>query len=448
MKLINNTKDLLTLLHLDGESNLPISNFQIDSRKVEKNSVFFGLTGSKEDGSFYAEDAIKKGASLAIIRKSKTSNSMAYSPKIISVKSPEECLISSAEMAIERYKGIVIGVTGSNGKTTTKTILNTCIKNSYGTFQNYNNEIGLPLCALELDSQNSTAIFEMGAAKLGDIDLLSKIIKPNIGIITHIGHSHLEGLNSVKGVLRVKSELIKNIKTNGSAIVPNGQYVDYWKKMRNDIVFYTFGQEPSASFFPTQIKMTKEGLSFFIESTHLKKKVQIKTKLIGMHNVLNILASFAAIYAARLNVKDFTHGLRGLKNSPQRLDLKLWVKQSTVIDDSYNANPDSMRAALDVLCQFQGRKVAILGDMRELGRFRKKLHIDLGDYAKINGVDCLIGYGDLIRHTVFAFGNNGFFFKHKLELINFLKKNLKGKEKILLKGSRSMRMEEILNLWK
>ena len=448
MKLINNTKDLLTLLHLDGESNLPISNFQIDSRKVEKNSVFFGLTGSKEDGSFYAEDAIKKGASLAIIRKSKTSNSMAYSPKIISVKSPEECLISSAEMAIERYKGIVIGVTGSNGKTTTKTILNTCIKNSYGTFQNYNNEIGLPLCALELDSQNSTAIFEMGAAKLGDIDLLSKIIKPNIGIITHIGHSHLEGLNSVKGVLRVKSELIKNIKTNGSAIVPNGQYVDYWKKMRNDIVFYTFGQEPSASFFPTQIKMTKEGLSFFIESTHLKKKVQIKTKLIGMHNVLNILASFAAIYAARLNAKDFTDGLRGLKNSPQRLDLKLWVKQSTVIDDSYNANPDSMRAALDVLCQFQGRKVAILGDMRELGRFRKKLHIDLGDYAKINGVDCLIGYGDLIRHTVFAFGNNGFFFKHKLELINFLKKNLKGKEKILLKGSRSMRMEEILNLWK
>ena len=448
MKLINNTKDLLTFLQLDGEKNLPISNFQIDSRKVKKNSVFFGLTGSKEDGSFYAEDAINKGASLAIIRKSKISNSIAFSPKIISVKSPEKILINSAKMAIERYQGTVIGVTGSNGKTTTKTILNTCIKNSYGTHQNYNNEIGLPLCALELDSQNSTAIFEMGAAKPGDIHLLSKIIKPNIGIITHIGHSHLEGLNSVKGVLQVKSELIKNIKKNGSAIVPNGQYVGYWKKMRNDIAFYTFGKDSTASFFPSQIKMTKEGLSFFIESAHLKKKVQVKTKLIGMHNVLNILASFAAIHAARLNTKDFTIGLKGLKNSPQRLDLKLWVNQSTVIDDSYNANPDSMKAALDVLCQFQGRKVAILGDMRELGRFRKKLHIDLGDYAKIHGVNCLIGYGDLIRHTVFAFGNNGFFFKDKLELVNFLKKNLKGKEKILLKGSRSMRMEEILNLWK
>ena len=350
MKLINNTKDLLTLLQLDGESNLPISNFQIDSRKVKKNSVFFGLTGLKEDGSFYAEDAINKGASLAIISKNKISNSMASSPKIISVNSPEKILINSAKMAIERYQGTVIGVTGSNGKKTTKTILNTCIKNSYGTHQNYNNEIGLPLCALELDSQNSTAIFEMGAAKPGDIDLLSKIIKPNIGIITHIGHSHLEGLNSVKGVLQVKSELIKNIQTNGSAIVPNGQYVGYWKKMRNDIAFYTFGKDSTASFFPSQIKMTKEGLSFFIESAHLKKKVQIKTKLIGMHNVLNILASFAAIHAARLNTQDFTVGLKGLKNSPQRLDLKLWVNQSTVIDDSYNANPDSMKAALDVLC--------------------------------------------------------------------------------------------------
>ena len=448
MKLINNTKDLLTLLKLDGELNLPISNFQIDSRKVNKNSVFFGLTGSNFDGSFFAEDAINKGASLAIIRKNKISNSMANSSKIISVSSPEEYLISSAARAIERFKGIVIGVTGSNGKTTTKNILNSCVKNSYSTYQNYNNEIGLPLCALELDSQKSTAIFEMGAAKPGDIDLLSKIIKPNIGIITHIGHSHLEGLNSVKGVLKVKSELINNIKTSGSAIVPDGKYVNYWKKMRNDITFHTFGLKPSASFFPTQINMTKKGLSFFIESIHLKKRVQIKTKLIGMHNVLNILASFAAIHVARLNVEEFIYHLRALQNPPQRLDLKLWVKQSTVIDDTYNANPDSMRAALDVLCQFQGKKVAILGDMRELGRYRKKLHIELGDYAKIHGVDCLIGYGDLMRHAVFSFGNHGFFFKDKLELVHFLKNYIKGKENILIKGSRSMRMEEILNLWK
>jgi len=448
MRLIKNTQDLLTSLKLDGKSRLPIRNFQIDSRKVTKNSVFFGLTGSNEDGSLYAKEAIRKGASLAIAKEGKILNSSAQLSKIILVKSPEKYLIESAKVAMGRYKGNVIGVTGSNGKTTTKNILKSCIKNSYASFQNYNNEIGLPLCALELDSKNTAAIFEMGAAKLGDIDFLSKIIKPNIGIITHIGHSHLDGLNSVRGVLEVKSELISNIKKDGIAIVPDGKYLNHWKKIRDDISFYTFGKKPSASYFPSQISMTKQGLSFFIESTHLKKRIKIKTKLLGMHNVLNILASFAAIHAAQLNTKEFVDGLRGLLNPPQRLELKTWAKQSQVIDDTYNANPDSMRAALDVLCQFKGRKVAILGDMAELGRYRKKLHIGLGDYAKIHGVDILLGYGDLIRHTVFAFGDNGFFFKDKIELIDFLKKNLIGKENILLKGSRSMRMEEILDLWK
>ena len=448
MKLINNTKDLLTSLKLDAKSSLPIRNFQIDSRKVQKNSVFFGLNGSNENGSVYADDAITKGASLAIVKKSKMPSSISNSSKIIQVQSPEDILIQTAEIAMKRYKGNIIGVTGSNGKTTTKNILNTCIKNSYATYQNYNNEIGLPLCALELDSQKSTAIFEMGAAKDGDIDLLSKIIKPNIGIITHIGHSHLDGLNSVRGVLKVKSELIKNIKQNGSAIVPDGQYLNYWQKMRKDITFYSFGEKSSASYFPTKIKMSKNGLSFFIESRHLKKRIPVKTRLIGMHNVLNILASFAAIHTSKLNIEEFLNGMNGLQNAPQRLDLKTWVKQSQVIDDTYNANPDSMRAAIDVLCQFKGRKIAILGDMAELGRYRKKLHIDVGDYAKIHGVDCLLGYGDLIRHAVFAYGDNAFFFNKKTELMDFLKKNLVGKEKILIKGSRSMRMEEILELWK
>ena len=448
MKLINNTKDLLTSLKLDAKSSLPISNFQIDSRKVQKNSVFFGLNGSNEDGSVYADDAITKGASLVIVKKSKMASSISNSSKIIQVQSPEDILIQAAAIAMKRYKGNIIGVTGSNGKTTTKNILNTCIKNSYATYQNYNNEIGLPLCALELNSQKSTAIFEMGAAKNGDIDLLSKIIKPNIGIITHIGHSHLDGLSSIRGVLKVKSELIKNIKQNGSAIVPDGQYLNYWQKMRKDITFYSFGEKSSASYFPTKIKMSKNGLSFFIESTHLKKRIPVKTRLIGMHNVLNILASFAAIHTSKLNIEEFLNGMNGLQNAPQRLDLKTWVKQSQVIDDTYNANPDSMKAAIDVLCQFKGRKIAILGDMAELGRFRKKLHIGVGDYAKIHGVDCLLGYGDLIRHAVFAYGDNAFFFNKKTELMDFLKKNLVGKEKILIKGSRSMRMEEILELWK
>ena len=230
--------------------------------------------------------------------------------------------------------------------------------------------------------------------------------------------------------------------------MPDGKYLNYWKKMRKDIAFFSFGEKPSASYFPSQIKMTRYGLSFFIESNRLKKRVRIKTKLIGMHNVMNILASFAAIHSSNLSIERFSDNLKDLENHSQRLGLKKWAKQSNVIDDTYNANPDSMRAAIDVLSQFKGRKIAILGDMAELGRYRKKLHVALGDYAKINGIDFLLGYGDLIRHTSSAFGKQGFFFENKLELVDFLKKILKTRDNILLKGSRSMKMEEILNLWK
>ena len=448
MKLIRNTKALAQFLQLDCKTDLPIKNFQIDSRKVTKNSVFFGLTGSNVDGSIFAEDAIKNGASLAIISASKITLEKNLSSKIVRVQSPEKYLIKAAKIAMQEYKGCVIGITGSNGKTTTKNILSQSIGNSFATFQNYNNEIGLPLCALSLDTKSKTAIFEMGAAKLGDIELLSRIVNPHIGIITHIGHSHLEGLSSLKGVLSVKSELISNIQNKGVGIVPECTHTAHWKSMRSDITFYTFGKSSSASFFPTQIKMSSKGLSFFIESSHLKKRIKITTRLIGMHNVFNILASFAAIYASKSSIKDFCFALKNIENGSQRMHVEPWINQSNLINDSYNANPDSMKAAIDFLCQLQGRKIAILGDMGELGRFRKKLHIELGDYAKIHGIDMLVGYGELMRHAVNKFDKKGFFFKNKNDLINFLDQHLEKKDNILLKGSRSMQMEEILTLWK
>jgi UDP-N-acetylmuramoyl-tripeptide--D-alanyl-D-alanine ligase len=175
MKLIRNTKALAQFLQLDCKTDLPIKNFQIDSRKVTKNSVFFGLTGSNVDGSIFAEDAIKNGASLAIISTSKITLEKNLSSKIVRVQSPEKYLIQAAKIAMQEYEGCVIGITGSNGKTTTKNILSHSIGNSFATFQNYNNEIGLPLCALSLDTKSKIAIFEMGAAKSGDIKLLSGI---------------------------------------------------------------------------------------------------------------------------------------------------------------------------------------------------------------------------------------------------------------------------------
>lgn len=446
MKLINNTKDILLSLGISGNHEASIKDFQIDSRKVSKRSVFIGLAGANQDGSIYSDHALQKGAALTIIRSQKNISSQDLSSNILRVKSSEKALICLAKTALKKFNGPVIGITGSNGKTTTKNILNFGIKDSFSTFKNFNNEIGMPLSALMLDSKNKAAIFEMGAAKKGDIKFLSKIIKPSIGIITHIGHSHLSGLNSLKGVLDVKSELIHNIQSNGVAIIPNGEHVKYWKGLRNDITFLTFGFDASASFFASKIKTARTGTSFSIESKHLSRKFNVKTKLLGDHNILNILAAFIATHQLKEDKEFFLESLGVFENESQRLNLQPWINHSMLIDDSYNANPDSVKAAIDVLVQFPGRRVLILGDMKELGRYRKKFHKQIGEYAKIKGLDLLIGFGSLAKYSIESFGSSGIFFKSDAALKVFLNKEISKKDHVLLKGSRGMLMEQFIEI--
>ena len=176
MKLIKNTQDIANFLGIDIKFNNHIKDFQIDSRQVTKNSLFFGLQGSKEDGSKYADHALKQGAALALIKKTNSSKENDTQSKIQSVKNPAQALIILAQNVLDKYNGSIIGITGSNGKTTTKNILHSGINNSFATFENYNNEIGLPLCALSLNTKQKIAVFEMGAAKKGDIDFLSNIV--------------------------------------------------------------------------------------------------------------------------------------------------------------------------------------------------------------------------------------------------------------------------------
>ena len=446
MKFINNTSDILISLGVEGNHKAAIKDFQIDSREVNKNSVFIGLRGSRQDGSIYSDHALQKGAALSIVKAKKNSPFLKLSKNILVVNSPEQALITLAKTALRKFNQPVIGITGSNGKTTTKSILSAGIKKSFSSFKNFNNEIGLPLSALMLDSRDKAAIFEMGAAKKGDINFLSKIIKPNIGIITHIGHSHLLGLNSLKGVLDVKSELVHNIRSNGVAILPNGEHVKHWKGLRDDISFLTFGLDATASFFASNVKTTRAGTTFSIESKYLTRKFNVRTALLGNHNILNILAAFIATLQLNEDIEFFLESLKVFKNESQRLHLQSWINQSTLIDDSYNANPDSVKAAIDVLAKFPGRRILVLGDMKELGRYRKKFHKQIGGYAKTKGLDLLIGFGDLTKHSVESFGSSGIFFKSKAALKEFLCKEISKKDHVLLKGSRGMHMEQFINI--
>ena len=446
MKFIQNTSDILSALGIAGKHRSLIKDFCIDSRKAKQHSVFIGLTGSNEDGSKYCDDAFSNGAVFAIIKAKKDMNANKLKDNTLGVSNPEKALAKLAQVTLKNFTGPVIGITGSNGKTTTKNILSAGIKNSFSTFKNFNNEIGLPLCALMLDLNNEAAIFEMGAAKKGDIHFLSKIIQPDIGIITHIGHSHLLGLNSLKGVLEVKSELIHNIKNNGTAIVPNGPHLNYWRRLRKDISFITFGLDDSAEFFASNIESSPAGTSFSIYSQHFKDQILVSTPLMGNHNILNILAAFSSVFQLNGDMNFFLKSLKSFKNESQRLEFQPWINQSNLINDSYNANPDSVKAAIDVLHQMRGRKIMILGDMKELGRYRKKFHKEIGEYAKIKNIDLFLGFGDLAKHSVDSFGSSGIFFNSKIALTEFLKSEISKKDYVLLKGSRGMRMEEFINI--
>ena len=446
MKFIQNTSDILSALGIAGKHRSLIKDFCIDSREAKQHSVFIGLTGSNEDGSKYCDDAFSNGAVFAIIKAKKDMNANKLKDNTLGVSNPEKALAKLAQVTLKNFTGPVIGITGSNGKTTTKNILSAGIKNSFSTFKNFNNEIGLPLCALMLYLNNEAAIFEMGAAKKGDIHFLSKIIQPDIGIITHIGHSHLLGLNSLKGVLEVKSELIHNIKNNGTAIVPNGPHLNYWRRLRKDISFITFGLDDSAEFFASNIESSPAGTSFSIYSQHFKDQILVSTPLMGNHNILNILAAFSSVYQLNGDMNFFLKSLKSFKNESQRLEFQPWINQSNLINDSYNANPDSVKAAIDVLHQMRGRKIMILGDMKELGRYRKKFHKEIGEYAKIKNIDLFLGFGDLAKHSVDSFGSSGIFFNSKIALTEFLKSEISKKDYVLLKGSRGMRMEEFINI--
>jgi UDP-N-acetylmuramoyl-tripeptide--D-alanyl-D-alanine ligase len=267
-------------------------------------------------------------------------------------------------------------------------------------------------------------------------------------VITNIGHSHLEKLGNINGVFEVKSELIKNIKKNGFLIVPsdNKEHLDRWKKLRNDINILTFGIESGADFYASKINLKENGLSFVIRSNLIKKPIQIKTSIEGKHNIKNILASFAVHFCLKEDLENFVNILKVNKLNTLRQIKSKWINGSVLIDDTYNANPDSTKKSIDLLSNYNKNTVLILGDMLELGRYKKQLHKEVGVYAKKRGINIILGYGDLTKYAVDGFGKKAIFFKDEENLKSYLRENITSKDVILIKGSRGMKMEKFKNV--
>ena len=446
MKFITNTSDLAKFLNKKIKFNALIKSISTDTRSLKKNSLFIAIKGENFDGNDFVDEALSKGSNIIIADNKRFKNNK--DKRIIWVNDSIKALKTISNNIIKDYGGNVIAITGSNGKTTTTNIIGKTLKNNSKTLKNFNNEIGMPLSLMNASSKSKNLIFEIGASKLNDIDYLSKILQPNVGLITNIGNSHLESLKNIDGVFKVKSEIVKNIKKNGFLVVPNDnkKHLNKWKKMRSDITTISFGMKDDSDFYPIDVKIKQNGLSFLVTSRLIEKPIKISSSLEGVHNVKNILSACAVHYCLGQNPQDFSKSISLSKLDNLRQVKYKWLKGSTLIDDSYNANPDSTKKSIDLLSNYNKKTVLLLGDMLELGRYKNKLHKEVGEYAKSKGISKLIAFGNLTRHSIDGFGKNGIFFNDETKLKNYLRKNITSKNVILIKGSRGMKMERFIDV--
>ena len=444
MKFITNSNDLSKYLDTPIKKNIQIKDISIDSRTIKKDSLFIAINGENFNGNDYVDEAIHKGACLVITdsKKYKTSKNK----NIIYVNNSISALKKISRNILKSFDGNVVGITGSNGKTTTTKIIANVLSKSSSTLNNYNNEIGMPLSIFNAKQNSKNLVIEMGAAKPGDIKYLSSILKPNIGVITNIGNSHLEKLKNIKGVLKVKSELVSNIKNGGYLVVPNEnkEHLKFWEKIIRGKELITFGTEKNADFYAINIKSSIKKQEFNIISDKYNIDHKIKTSLSGVHNIKNILAAFAVSYLIENSPKLFNQRLE--KNTQVRQKQQKWIRGSLLIDDTYNANPESVKKAIDFLSNSNKRKVFIMGDMLELGRYRKKMHADVGQYARRKKVDVFLGFGELTKYAVSGYGKNGLFFNNENDLKKFIKENIRSGDIVLIKGSRGIKMERFINV--
>ncbi|MCK5896753.1 MAG: UDP-N-acetylmuramoyl-tripeptide--D-alanyl-D-alanine ligase, partial [Cocleimonas sp.] len=346
----------------------------------------------------------------------------------------------------------VIGLTGSNGKTTVKEMLAAilaCKGQVMATFGNLNNEIGLPLTLLRLRETDDYAVVEMGANHFGDIDYLTQISSPDVAILNNAGAAHLEGFGDVKGVSRAKAEIFNGLSDEGIAVINlEDHYADYWLSCNQGRRTLTFGLNDQAT-----VKGELKKNVLLIQ--YADKKESIQLAFLGRHNALNAMAASAAAIAVGFDLATIKKGLERLQAVKGRLAPVAGCDGSLIVDDTYNANPDSARAAIDVLAESVYRyRILVLGDMAELGDNVSQLHGDIGVYAKSQGIDALYCLGKESKSACQQFGRNGFYFTKIASLVDALREVINQEQQehdgdkqgvmVLVKGSRSMKMERIV----
>lgn len=409
-----------------------------DTRTINSGELFIALKGPQFNGHNFVATAQEKGA-VAILASEPVTTTL----PVVYVADTHKALGELAAWRRTQINIPLLAVTGSAGKTTTKTMLASIMAQQgrvLATEGTFNNDIGLPLTLLGLTPQHDYAVIEMGANHFGEIAYLTHIAKPNVAVITNIGPVHLEGFGDLDGVARAKGEIFQGLSTEGVAIInADDKYADFLRTLVPQHRCITFGLSATAQVQGNHVTTHEDGtVSFKIDhySIHLPT--------LGEHNVMNALAAAAAALALDVPFTAIKQGLETMQPVAKRLIKKPGLQGALIIDDTYNGTPPGVHAALHVLAKLPGEKVLILGDMRELADEALEQHVKVGHVAKQLGISRLYTYGEFTRFTTEAFGEKAQHFTDKQALIATVRQVLHPQMTVLLKGSKAMKMGEVV----
>jgi UDP-N-acetylmuramoyl-tripeptide--D-alanyl-D-alanine ligase len=422
------------------------SSVGTDSRALSQGQLFVALKGEHFDGHAYTQQCLAEGAAAAMVSIDQPS----LSPTLL-VKDTRLSLGSLAAHWRQKFTMPLAAITGSNGKTTVKEMLAAILRVETGdesavlaTQGNLNNDIGLPLTLLKLRQQHRYVVVEMGMNHTGEISYLTKLGRPTVALINNATSAHLGGLGSVEAIAKAKGEIFEGLAADGIAIInADDAFAPIWKKLAMPHQIMTFGLNSDADVSATY---RLQAASSDIEIHTPQGVTTAHLSVAGKHNVYNALAAATAALAMGVPLSAVAKGLSSFGGVKGRLQHKRGINGAEVIDDTYNANPASMKAAIDVLAASTGEKLLVLGDMGELGHDAAKMHAEIGKYAKATGIKTLYALGDLSQETAKAFGQGARHYASPEVLAHELAQNMKAGVTVLVKGSRFMQMERVVEL--
>lgn len=423
-----------------------------DSRTLKKNSIFIAIKGERFDGHKFVEQAIKNGASTIIVEKKKVRELPELSVPVVIVPNTIEVLGELAKIWRNKLNAKIIGITGSSGKTTLKEMIASILSEKFKvskTFLNENNHIGVPLTILKTKDDDEILVAELGTNHFGEIEYTANILRPDLALITNIGNSHLEFLHSPKDILKEKSSLLKITDLNkGISFINNDDRLlkKYSSKLSNTL---SYGFDNHSDIKGKILDYNQEGKAI-LSILGMGKKLKLVCPLPGEHNARNLLAAVSIALSLKLTKSEILNGINKITAPQKRFNI-FKLPQGLLIDDTYNANPESVAFAIDTINKFNSglKKVLILGDMFELGDQAVRLHVSLSNHIKKDKTMLVLLIGKLMKHLyqkLIQLKINSLYFSSRSQLTKYLTTQQFLDTVILIKGSRGMQMEEFVDV--